>query len=68
MRSGKIHGHGEAKTESTGAVGAGTELRCTSFDWVSSWSSTEGPSRLGQATMAYLKEHPEEAGSIHVVL
>ena len=67
-RSSKIHGPGETKTQDACAVGAGARLRCFDFGWSSSWSVTGNSSHNGKATAAYLMEHPEEAGSIHVVM
>jgi hypothetical protein len=44
------------------------KLRCTSFDWVSSWAPASQLEHGGRASMAFLKEHPEEENSIHLVL
>jgi hypothetical protein len=44
------------------------ELKCTSFDWIFSWAPASKLAHGGRAPLAYLKEHPDEDSSIHVVL
>jgi hypothetical protein len=64
--SGLLHGAPVEKDQST--TGTGTELKCTNFEWISSWASASKLAHGGRASLAYLKEHPEEDASVHVVL
>lgn len=63
---GAIQGHPNQKTEEPPIPDAG--LKCTSFGWISSWKATSSTPYGGRATEAYLKEHPEEAEAVHVVM
>jgi hypothetical protein len=63
--SGPLHETSVKQDQST--TGAGTTLKCSSFDWISSWAPAAKTSHGGQTSLEFLKEHPEEA-SVHVVL
>ena len=65
-RSGKAHGPLADKAQETVDVGA--ELRCTSFGWLASWTTSGDPLFGGRASLAYLQEHPEAEESTHVVM
>jgi hypothetical protein len=54
------------KTEDGVVADAG--LKCTSFDWISTWKSSTASLHQGRASEAYLLKHPEESGDIHVVI
>jgi hypothetical protein len=62
---GKIQKCPGEKTEDGAVANAG--LKCTSFDWISTWKSTASLHQ-GRASEAYLLKHPEESGDIHVVI
>lgn len=47
---------------------AGANLKCSSFDWIASWAPAAKLAHGGRASLEYLKEHPEEEASVHVVL
>jgi hypothetical protein len=47
---------------------AGTIMKCSSFDWISSWAPAAKTSHGGRASLEFLKENPEEDASVHVVL
>jgi hypothetical protein len=64
--SGLLHGAPVEQDQST--AGTGAELKCTDFKWISSWSPASKLAHGGRASLAYLKEHPEEDASVHVVL
>lgn len=64
--AGKVLDSDDQQAEETAC--ATGELRCTSFDWVSIWKTTATSSHDGRASLKYLKEHPDESGSIHVVM
>jgi hypothetical protein len=63
---GKIQKRPGEKTEDGAILDAG--LKCTSFDWISTWKSSTASTHQGRATEAYLLKHPEESGYIHVVI
>jgi hypothetical protein len=63
---GKIQMRPGEKTEN-GAI-ADARLKCTSFDWISTWKSSTASIHQGRASEAYLSKHPEESGNIHVVI
>jgi hypothetical protein len=62
---GKIQSCPDKKTEESTILDA--RLKCTSFDWISSWKTTSSSPYGGRATVTYLMEHPEEADKVHVV-
>jgi hypothetical protein len=64
--SGLLHGAPGEQDQSTDGIGA--ELKCTAFEWTSSWAPASKLAHGGRASLAYLKEHPEEDASVHVVL
>jgi hypothetical protein len=64
--SGLLHGAPGEQDQSTDGIGA--ELKCTDFEWTSSWAPASKLAHGGRASLAYLKEHPEEDASVHVVL
>jgi hypothetical protein len=49
-------------------VVADAGLKCTSFDWISTWKSSTASLHQGRASEAYFLKHPEESGDIHVVI
>jgi hypothetical protein len=50
------------------AHGTNVKLKCTSFEWISSWAPASKLDHGGRASLAYLKEQPKEDASVHVVL
>jgi hypothetical protein len=64
--SGFVHGVTGEKNQSSAE--AGTNLKCSSFDWITSWAPASKMSHGGRASLDFLKEHPEEEASVHVVL
>jgi hypothetical protein len=60
--------HGAPVEHDQSITGTGTELKCTDFEWFSSWALASKLAHGGRASLAYLKEHPEEDASVHVVL
>jgi hypothetical protein len=63
---GKVQSCPGEKTEDVVVVDAG--LKCTSFDWISTWKSSTTSLHQGHASEAYLLKHPEESDNIHVVI
>jgi hypothetical protein len=63
---GKIQKRPGEKSEDDAVVDAG--LKCTSFDWISTWKSSMTSLHQGRASKAYLLKHPEESDNIHVVI
>jgi hypothetical protein len=63
--SGLLHEASVKQDQST--TGAGTTLKCSSFDWISSWAPAAKTSHGGRASLEFLKKHPEEDASVHVV-
>jgi hypothetical protein len=60
---GKIQNcHGE-KTEELVIVDA--RLRCTPFDWISTWKASSSSPYAGHASESYLLKRPEESDNIH---
>jgi hypothetical protein len=64
--SGSVHGTLVDQDQNTTAPG--TKLKCSSFDWIASWAPASKLAYEGRASLEYLKEHPEEEASVHVVL
>jgi hypothetical protein len=64
--TGPLHGASVKQDQST--TGAGTKLKCSSFDWISSWAPASKLAHGGRASLEYLKEHPNKHASVHVVL
>jgi hypothetical protein len=60
--------HGPLGEKNQGSAGTDTKLKCSSFDWISSWAPASKLSHGGRASLEYLKKHPEEEASVHVVL
>jgi hypothetical protein len=60
--------HGSLGEQNQGSTEACTNLKCSSFDWITSWAPASKLSHGGRASLEYLKEHPEEEASVHVVL
>jgi hypothetical protein len=60
--------HEASVKQDQSTAGAGTTLKCSSFDWISSWAPASKTSHGGRASLEFLKEHPEEDASVHVVL
>jgi hypothetical protein len=54
------------KIEDVAVTDAG--LKCTSFDWISTWKSSMTSLHQGRASEAYLLKHPEEPDNIRVVI
>jgi D-serine deaminase-like pyridoxal phosphate-dependent protein len=63
---GKIQSCPGEKTADVAVVDAG--LKCTSFDWISTWKSSATSLHQERASEAYLLKHPEESEDIHVVI
>jgi hypothetical protein len=63
---GKLQNRPGEKSEEIAFVDAG--LRCTSFDWISTWKASTTSPYAGRASEAYLLKHPEESDIIHVVI
>jgi hypothetical protein len=63
---GKIQVRSGEETEDGAIADAG--LKCSSFDWISTWKSSTTSLHQGRASEAYLSKHPEEADNIHVVI
>jgi hypothetical protein len=64
--SGSVYGSLGEQDQST--TEAGTKLKCSSFDWIASWAPAAKLVHGGRASLEYLKDHPEEEASVHVVL
>ena len=63
---GSLHGRFDKEAKDASVTDAG--LRCTSFDWLSSWKmSMASASHGGRASLAYLQQHPDEDSEVHVV-
>lgn len=60
--------HGSLGEQNQGTTEAGTKLKCSSFAWIASWAPASKLAHGGRASLEYLKEHPEEEASVHVVL
>jgi hypothetical protein len=60
--------HGSLGEQNQGSTEACTKLKCSSFDWIASWAPASKLPHGGRASLEYLKEHPEEEASVHVVL
>jgi hypothetical protein len=63
---GKFQKRPGEKTEDDAVADAG--LKCTSFDWISTWKSSTTSLHQRRASEAYLLKHPEESDNIHVVI
>jgi D-serine deaminase-like pyridoxal phosphate-dependent protein len=63
---GKIQSCPGEKTENVAVADAG--LKCTSFDWISTWKSSATSLHQERASEAYLLKHLEESDDIHVVI
>lgn len=62
-----VHGLSPHQAEKT-SLSAGS-LTCTDFGWLTSWqSSADAAAHGGRATLEYLKAHPDEDSSVHVVM
>jgi hypothetical protein len=53
------------KCEEVVIVDAG--LKCSSFNWTSTWKTAATSLHNGRASEAYLLKHPEKSGNIHAV-
>jgi hypothetical protein len=65
---GSGHVHEAFVKQDQSIIGAGTTMKCSSFDWISSWAPAARTSHGGRASLEFLKENPEEDASVHVVL
>jgi hypothetical protein len=62
---GKLQIRPGEKSEEVDVVDAG--LKCTSFNWISTWKTAATSLHNGRASEAYLLKHPEKSDNIHVV-
>jgi hypothetical protein len=61
--------HGFAVDESQKSAATARKLTYQDFEWVATWRSTSSSVKHGgRASLEYLRSHPEESRSIHVVL
>lgn len=61
-----LHDQDDAKSEKP--TDPPNTLKCVDFGWISSWETTTSSSYGGKASLEQLQEHPEQSGSIHVVI
>jgi hypothetical protein len=59
--SGDVQGHPRKKAAITDAG-----LRCTSFDWISTWKATSPSPYGGRAYEAFLLEHPQDSENVDI--